>query len=368
MAKEKNLKKTLLLDFSNIAHANFYTASVDTRITRDMNPFCNERLQYWKYLMVKKLKYIMKIHKPHEMVICCDSPSWRKRYFKYYKANRTKTRARAGFDYVEFLAHLDKFIDEIDGYLPYKIMQIPHCEADDIIAILANHINNDVLICSNDHDMKQLLAIPDVKLWSIQDSKFMACDDPKQYLIEHILMGDSGDGVPSVVNPDNIYVQEDMVFSKQFETWFKKHIKKNAVESKDLIELELKYPDTLRELIRIYEFKVRKNARIKRRATQCGAKKVNEILEYGIKQYIDENGLKENFNRNKKLIQLDIVAIPPKLWDYTIKIYSEMEDTKPDFLKVLQYIRKNNWTTIESDINSFMLKPMQQSLTDIFNV
>jgi len=339
---------------------------MDTRITRDMNPFCNERLQYWKYLMVKKIKDIVKAHKPNEMVICCDSPSWRKRYFKYYKAKRAITRAKTGFDYVEFIAQLNKFIDEIQGYLPYKIMQVPHCEADDIIAILANHIRNDVLICSNDHDMKQLLSIPDVKLWSIQDSKFLTCDDPRQYLVEHILLGDSGDGIPSVINPDNIYVQEEMVFSKQFEGWFKKHVKKNAVESKDLIELELKYPDTLRELIKTYEFIMRKNARIKRRATACGAKKIAEILEYGIEKYLDKHGLRENYKRNKKLIQLDAVAIPPILWDYTIKSYDEIPDTKPDFLKVLQYIRKNNWDTIESDINSFMLKPIQQSITDLF--
>lgn len=351
---------------SNIAHAKFHVSQYEKGLTRSKDPFCVERLQYWKFLMLRGIQDIMRIHKANELVICCDSPSWRKKAFSYYKANRAKTRAKQGFDYKKFLEHIDMFMEEIRQTFNYTIVQVKYCEADDIIGILAKHINNHVIICSNDHDMKQLLKIPDVKLWSIQKKEFVVCDNPERYLIEHILLGDSGDGIPSVLNPDDTYIRDEMVYSKEFEGWFRKWAKFNPVATQDLEILENEHVDVIRLAIKNYEKEIKKPAKIKKRAIPCGAKKVEEILEYGVEKFIKKNKLISNYKRNKLLVQLDELMIPRKLWNAVIRQYDGIETKKFDMLKILQYINVNGWSTLENNLKSFKPKPFDQDLTDLF--
>ncbi|MFN9956362.1 MAG: hypothetical protein ACK55I_24965, partial [bacterium] len=116
-----------------------------------------------------------------------------------YKANRAKAHAKSEFDWDVIYQTLTKIRDEIRDVFPYKNMKIDHTEADDIIAVLTKkyHDREKILIISNDKDFQQLQRYPNVFQYSTFKKQLLKCDKPESFLMEHILRGDSGDGVPN---------------------------------------------------------------------------------------------------------------------------------------------------------------------------
>jgi 5'-3' exonuclease len=144
-----------------------------------------------------------------EMVIACDNTNyWRKQYFPYYKANRKKNQEKSEMDWKAIFECLNKIRAELKEYFPYKVIDIESAEADDIIATLVKNFSEEenVLILSGDKDFIQLHVYPDVKQYDPVRKKWITHDNPKRYLVEHILKGDSGDGVPNVLSSDNCFV------------------------------------------------------------------------------------------------------------------------------------------------------------------
>jgi len=97
---------------------------------------------------------------------------------------------------------------EILDVLPYKNIKINNTEADDIIAVLAKHYHKSepILIVSNDNDFQQLQIYPEVEQYSTFKKQFVKCESPEQYLIDHIMEGDSGDGIPNILSDDDTFV------------------------------------------------------------------------------------------------------------------------------------------------------------------
>lgn len=148
-----------------------------------------------------------------QMVICCEGRSWRKDYFEHYKAHRQKNRESSGRDWNEAFRILNMILDEIRENVPYKVIQHDRAEADDIIGVLCEYTqqfgrHDDVLVLSGDHDFKQLLKFNNVRQFSPMQKKFVECKDPAGYLVEHIIKGDTGDGVPNVLSPDDVFITE----------------------------------------------------------------------------------------------------------------------------------------------------------------
>ena len=144
-----------------------------------------------------------------EMVIACDNTNyWRKQYFPYYKANRKKNQEKSEMDWKAIFECLNKIRAELKEYFPYKVIDIESAEADDIIATLVKNFSEEknVLILSGDKDFIQLHVYPDVKQYDPVRKKWITHGNPKRYLLEHILKGDSGDGVPNVLSSDNCFV------------------------------------------------------------------------------------------------------------------------------------------------------------------
>ena len=65
--------------------------------------------------------------------------------------------------------------------------------------------NGKTLIVSGDKDFIQLQKYKNVSQYSPITKKFVNGEDPKRYLQEHILKGDSSDGIPNVLSPDNTF-------------------------------------------------------------------------------------------------------------------------------------------------------------------
>ena len=166
-----------------------------------------------------------------QMVICCDGPNtWRREYFPEYKANRKKNRDKTDptMDWNEVFRILNLVRDEISTNLPYKVIQMDGCEADDIIGTLVLETqefgkDEPVKIISSDKDFIQLQKFKNVSQFSPMQKKEVKDKNPHTYLFNHIIKGDSGDGVPNVKSADNTFVEEGLrqtpIRAKQIEEW-----------------------------------------------------------------------------------------------------------------------------------------------------
>jgi len=143
-----------------------------------------------------------------ELVIACDNKNyWRKQTFPYYKANRKKNIEKSELDWASIFDCMNKIRAELKEFFPYKVIDIETCEADDIIATLVGtSVDDDVLILSGDKDFIQLQKFDNVKQYDPVRKKWITHDNPARYLDEHILKGDSGDGIPNVLSPDDVFV------------------------------------------------------------------------------------------------------------------------------------------------------------------
>ena len=190
------------------------------------------------------------------MVICCDSSSWRKDVYPEYKASRKTNRAKDKHDWQMIFDLIEDTLNDIRSNFPYAVIKIDKAEADDIIGALTIEksiplIGEDVVIISADKDFIQLQKHGHVTQWSPMFNKIIKEDNPSKYLFEHILKGDSGDGVPNVLSSDDVFVthtrQHPMTKKKITEWWDNKdklkevmpqHVFRNYMRNREMIDLE----------------------------------------------------------------------------------------------------------------------------------
>ena len=149
-----------------------------------------------------------------ELVICCDSTHiWRKDVYPYYKAHRKKARQDSDLDWSSLFDSLNKIRDELKEYFPYKHIQIDKAEADDVIGVICHEHGavlgdgaEKILIMSGDKDFAQLQIHTNVYQYDPVRKRNLRHDKPESYLVEHILKGDRGDGIPNVLSQDDCFV------------------------------------------------------------------------------------------------------------------------------------------------------------------
>ena len=165
-----------------------------------------------------------------ELVIACDNRHyWRRQVFPYYKANRKKSRIASPLDWSSIFDALNIVRDELAEVFPYPVIDVDGAEADDIIGTLAAYsqtygavpeengmlpfdefIPDPFLIVSGDHDFKQLQKWPNVKQWAPAQKKWVKINEPaQQVLLEHIIRGDSSDGIPNILSDDDTLIDPD---------------------------------------------------------------------------------------------------------------------------------------------------------------
>ena len=146
-----------------------------------------------------------------ELILCFDSKHyWRRDYFEYYKAGRKKSREDSNLDWDSIFSCLNEIKQELKDYFPYKHLEVYGAEADDIIAALCLELefdNGKTLILSGDKDFIQLHRFTNVTQYSPITKKYINGEDPYVYLKEHILKGDTSDGIPNVLSPDHTFVE-----------------------------------------------------------------------------------------------------------------------------------------------------------------
>lgn len=196
----------IILDFNQVAIANLMTS------IRGHQTEVNENLLRHMILNSIRMNRTKFVGEYGEMVIACDSRNyWRKQIFPYYKASRKKNRDQSGLDWNEIFRVLNKVREELKEYFPYPVLNIETAEADDVIAALCSEYGRDlggdpILILSGDKDFMQLQKYSNVTQYDPIRKRFLKTNDPEKYLKEHILRGDSGDGIPNVLTEDDCFV------------------------------------------------------------------------------------------------------------------------------------------------------------------
>lgn len=159
--------------------------------------------------------------KADHVVICLEGRSWRKDFYKPYKANRAESRAAMSPSEAESDAMFWEVYEDFINFLKDKtnctVLQNPELEGDDLIAgFIQMHPDDQHVIISTDKDFVQLIA-PNVRQYDgvneitithegyfdskskpVLDKKTktpLAAPDPQWILFEKCIRGDTSDNV-----------------------------------------------------------------------------------------------------------------------------------------------------------------------------
>lgn len=150
-----------------------------------------------------------------DVVICCDGRNyWRRDVFEHYKGMRKKAREDSDLDWSMIFDTLSEIREDLKEHFNYKVIHLEKCEADDVIAVLTASTqefgrNEPVMIVSSDKDFKQLHVYDNVKQYSPMLKKQVTVNKGElhAWLIEHIVKGDTGDGVPNILSDDDVFMK-----------------------------------------------------------------------------------------------------------------------------------------------------------------
>ena len=233
-----------------------------------------------------------------EPVLTWDSKhSWRRDYFPQYKASRRKGREKSTLDWDKIFTVLNNVKQEIKENLPYKNLEIYGAEAADIIGVLIKDpkkwFTEKRMIISGDKDFIQLQKYPFVQQWSPITKKAVNGYDPDVYIQEHILKGDTSDGIPNVLSPDNTFTEglrQRPLSRKKIESWvgaddeyiptWSDEVKRNYQRNSMLIDLTNTPEDIENKILKEY-----KNAPSGNRS-----KLLNYFMKYKLRELTENIG------------------------------------------------------------------------------
>jgi len=203
-----------------------------------------------------------------EMIIACDAGNnWRRQVFPYYKANRRKNREKSEINWTAVFETLNKVRDELKDYFPYRVIRVDGAEADDIIGTLAQtygNTNEKILILSGDKDFVQLQAYMNVQQFDPVQKKWRKTNDVDKFMKEHIIRGDTGDGVPNFLSADDTFVvgaRQKPISQKKLDQWLNSDPKefcdekmlRGYLRNQQLVDLNFIPPDIKKEVLVQYE-------------------------------------------------------------------------------------------------------------------
>jgi 5'-3' exonuclease len=173
------------------------------------------------HIMFNSIKKAWQDFEGKHVVFCLEGRSWRKDFYKPYKANRAEARAAMTVKEQEedklFWETFDAFKDFVINKTNCTVLHHPQLEADDLIAgFIQSHPEDNHVIISTDSDFHQLLAtnvkqyngvteethtlegIIDKKGKLVKDKKTgepKKIPEPEWILFEKCIRGDSSDNV-----------------------------------------------------------------------------------------------------------------------------------------------------------------------------
>lgn len=224
-----------------------------------------------------------------ELIIACDNTNyWRKQIFPYYKANRKKSISESELNWKNIFDCMNKIRSELKEYFPYRVIDVETAEADDVIGTLVvetskvdGNINTGekILILSGDKDFIQLHTYKNVSQYDPVRKKWIKHDNPDVFLNEHVLKGDSGDGIPNVLSEDDCFVsgtRQKPLTSKRIDQLL------NTVPGKDWDEKTYRNFCRNRELIDLGYIPSKIKEMVLRQYTEQEGKDRSKLMNYFI--------------------------------------------------------------------------------------
>lgn len=189
----KERKKILLIDMANLG------------IRTGMAAFRDDPLNWlnnWKSEVIGKLVDYIQRTSADSVVLCQEGKkNWRFEVYDKYKSHRKEEKAKSKMDFDAFYPMFDYFCSMLRQYAPniYQL-KVDRAEGDDLIAVLTKNLTprNEVICVSTDRDFYQLLKYDGYKQYHPIKKTFVQVINPERYLLEKIIVGDKGDGVPHV--------------------------------------------------------------------------------------------------------------------------------------------------------------------------
>jgi 5'-3' exonuclease len=229
----------ILVDYSQVALAAILT------FQRELKGDEVEVKNLIRHVTLSTLKsYKKKYGKEYgELVIACDGRRyWRKEIFEHYKASRKKNRDASDLDWKLIFDTLSEMRDDIRKHFPYRVIHVERAEADDVIAVMTEWCQTNqlvveglveeaqpIIILSSDKDFKQLQLAPfstgNVRQWSPMQKKYITASKKEilDFTVEHIVKGDTGDGIPNILSDDDVFVKgvrQKPVSAKRLEEFY----------------------------------------------------------------------------------------------------------------------------------------------------
>lgn len=292
----------ILVDYSQVALAAILT------FQRELKGNETEVKNLIRHVTLSTIKsYKKKYGKEYgELVVCCDGRKyWRKEVFEYYKASRKKNRDASDLDWKLIFDTLSEMRDDIGKHFPWRVVHVDRAEADDVIAVLSEWSqSNDliqqglveepqkVLILSSDKDFKQLQLYPTVKQWSPMQKKYITASkqEIRDFMVEHIVKGDTGDGIPNILSVDDVFVKgerQKSVSSKRLTEFIEKGIdacrtdeeKRNWHRNSTLVAFEHIPADVKQTIVETY---------ISNKPTGDKMSVMNYLMEHRCRLLLDE--------------------------------------------------------------------------------
>jgi len=215
----------ILIDYSQVAISNI---AVQLAMSKDKNILSIPMVRHMILNSIRGYVHRFRNDYPGEVIICVDGPDpWRRDIFEQYKAKRREGRDNDDKDWESVFGLIHTIKEELRDNFPYKVVQLDKVEADDIIATIIKRtckkwFNEKYLIISGDKDFQQLQKYPNVFQYSPIQKKFIETDSPQEYIYEHILRGDTSDGIPNFLSPDDTFVnriKQKPVAKKKLAGW-----------------------------------------------------------------------------------------------------------------------------------------------------
>ena len=141
----------ILFDYANLAWRTAYMPCVGLR---SPTPHTD---QWHYYTFMSLYEYALEVAADtglnFDVVLAVDSPDgyWRTALFPPYKQNRKTDEAAQAFE-----SEFQLLRKRIADHLPWKVLEVPGCEADDVIAVLSQAYPGEVYIHSADIDYLML--------------------------------------------------------------------------------------------------------------------------------------------------------------------------------------------------------------------
>lgn len=348
----------ILIDFSSIIHRMIHTSVANAKPNKkDGKYITSEFIGLTKYYILQDLFSVKQEHgsKFGDIVICLDKSSdgyWRKDVYPGYKAGRKKGRDESEVDFSAVFQEIEGLINQIKTNLPWKVIEVPKAEADDIMLVLAKEYNKyeKVLIHSPDKDMIQAQRGNEnvfqysalTKKWIVPENKH---DHMDHWIMEHVVLGDAGDEVPKVVD------------HTEFSNSFLSYLNEAGYNIKDPVEFKEANISKEEKTKLIVDFDVYK---LNRKKESTGVKDIYKDIKFGpvtlqkeiekfgsLDKWLDSHPLyRPHYERNFTLVMEE--GIPPNIWNEIIVRFKEAPCSYND-KSFEQYL-------IENDLKSILME------------